>query len=1003
MLGRCASRTISATLLVLSASCSPEKPQDSDTPAAVESVAAAPVVAAPSPQQDAASSAVVRFTEVADEAGLGDVRNHSGSAEQRFIVETISAGVAWLDADLDGWLDLFLTDGSHLESPPADAGNRLFRNEAGAKGHRRFRDITQETGLAHTGWAMGTAVGDIDADGDPDLYVTYWGADRFYRNDGGAAMPSFVHQADTGLDNESWGTSATFADLDNNGQLDLYVANYLHFDQDHPPAGGNWCAYKGLDAFCGPEGIAGESDRLFRNTGDGHFQDLSADTGIDGWAWPGLGVVAGDLDDDGDTDLYVANDSEPNLLFRNDGNWQFTELGTRTGVAYSETGLAQAGMGVDAGDWDNDGDLDLFVSNFSDDVNTLYANDGAAWFSDATNGANLGGTARPFLGWATAFFDYDLDGALDLFVANGHVYPQLRNYRAGLAYEQRNLLYHNQTGRFTEVGLSAGFTERAASRSAAVADYDNDGDPDLLVANLNAAPHLYRNDGGNQNNWVGLELVGVHSNREAIGARVWLYTQESVQTREIQRGHGFHSQFDHRLQFGMGDTGLVDSVIVRWPAGTRQIVRNLQPGRYTRIVETGETVMLPATASPAAVPVAETVQTTSQNPAASPSLPAVDPSWDAGRCRRTAGQFYEQGRYAEAVMFLERAIELEPASVRSYVNLALVLHAGLGEGAERVVRQALAIDGKRPEAWHLLGKVLWSDNRPQGALEAFAKAAGYAPQSGEYAGWLGLAQSRVGDNRGATASFHRATTLAPWDPRPHLNLARVHEKAGDAALASSQYAEFDRLAPAQSRLDHYRRKVEEYPDNATASLLLARAYEEQRRWAAAERGYRQALKLEEQLAEAHHGMGRILRQRGDLPAAVQALQRAAQLNSENTEVYNDLGQAYHFQRQYDRAIHAYQLGLARDGSLALVHGNLAMAYAMAGRLPESIESFRRSVELDSTAVESRDAMAQVLLASGDSLGAGRQWQKVVRQQPSHEGAAKGLTRLSASQRASLSP
>ncbi|HJP29340.1 MAG TPA: FG-GAP-like repeat-containing protein [Candidatus Latescibacteria bacterium] len=948
----------------------------------------APIPAVPG----AGSAGEVRFTEVGADAGLGDVLNHSGSPEQRFIVETMSAGASWLDADGDGWLDLFFTDGSHLETPPEDAGNRLLRNEAAPDGFRRFRNITAAAGVGHSGWAMGSAVGDVDGDGDPDLYVTYWGQDRFYRNLGGTPEPSFVHQDDTGLVNPGWGTSATFADFDNDGSLDLYVANYLHFDRQDPPAGGNWCAYKGLDAFCGPEGIPAEPDRLFRNTGDGRFEDRSTATGIDARAWPGLGVVAGDFDDDGDTDVYVANDSEPNLLFRNGGDWQFTEAGTRTGVAYSVTGLAQAGMGVDAGDWDNDGDLDLYVSNFSDDVNTLYANDGTAWFTDATNSAGLGGVVRPFLGWSTAFLDYDLDGWLDLFVANGHVYPQLRNYAAGLAYDQRSLLYHNEGGRFSEIGQATGLTAVVASRGAAVGDYDNDGDPDIVVVNLNTRPHLYRNDGGSSRAWVGLSLRGTEGNGDAIGARVWLHTPGSVQMREIQRGRGFLGQSDRRLQFGLGDTDRVDSVVVRWPTGTRQVVHDVALRRYTAIVEGGPTATLPMPEGPSAT--TSPIDLTADTPAPG-VLPVVDSTWDAGRCRSEAGRLYGQGRYAETAALLERAIELEPSSVRAHINLALVHHAGLGdtERAAVIVRRALEMAPQRPEALHLLGKIHLSANRSQQAVAAFSQALRVAPRSGEYAGWLGLAHERSGDTAAAITAYGLAARLAPWDPRPHLNLARIQQRQGDATTAEREYAAFDSLAPVQSRVDHYQRKTREYTDSASAPYLLARAYEEQGRLAAAEGSYRKAIELERSMAAAHHGLGRVLQRRNQLDSAVAAFEAAVRFDPAAVEVYSDLGQAYHFQHRYDQAISAYLRAIERDSGIALVHSNLGMAYAMAGELQKSSAAFRRGVELDPGAVDARDGLAQVLLATGDRRGAEQQWRAVLRLHPGHTGARRGLARL----------
>ena len=497
----------------------------------------------------------------------------------------MSAAAAFADCDGDGFLDLFIVNGTRLTGAPEGAGNRLFRNEPdpgeGSGPARKFREV--EAGLGPPGWGMGCAAGDYDNDGDVDFHVTYWGPDRLYRNDGG----DFAEvAAGAGVADGRWGSSAAFADLDADGHLDLYVTNYLEFDLEMPPGGGGKCLYKGLRVFCGPAYAPRQRDRLYRNQGGGTFADVSAAAGVEAHRLPGLGVVFGDFDGDADQDIYVANDGEPNLLFRNDGGWRFAETAKTAGAAYSLDGMAQAGMGVHAGDFDNDGDLDLFTTNFSDEYNTLYRNDGGGSFEDATGEVGLGETALPFLGWGTGFADFDNDGWLDLFVANGHLHPELDRSFLGLFYAQRNLLYHNRGGRFVEVGAGSGevWSIEKVSRAAAVGDYDNDGDADLFVMNLNDTPTLLRNDSGGGNGWLGLRLTGTESNRDAIGARVRVRGGGMEQVREVQRGYGFQAQNDPRLLFGLGGRRAEEMEIL-WPSGRRQLIADPPLGRYLKARE----------------------------------------------------------------------------------------------------------------------------------------------------------------------------------------------------------------------------------------------------------------------------------------------------------------------------------------------------------------------------------------------------------------------------------
>ena len=528
----------------------------------------------------APTSVPFHFVDATAESGL-DFTNVSGTPAQEHVLESMSTGAAFLDYDGDGFQDLFVVSGTRLAGAVADARNRLYRNVAGdAQAARRFREVAADFGAP--GWGMGCAAGDYDNDGEVDLYATYWGANRLYRNDGG--FFSEVGAA-AGVDDGRWGSSAAFGDLDADGWLDLYVANYLAFDLERPPGGGGKCLYKGMEVFCGPAYAPRQADVLYRNLSGGRFADVSASTGISSTRLPALGVVFGDLDGDGDQDLYVANDGEPNLLYRNDGAWRLVNIAASVGLAYNAHGMAQAGMGAHAGDYDGDGDLDLFVTNFSDDYNTLYRNDGGR-FADVTEVSGLGQTALPHMGWGTGFVDFDNDGWLDLFVANGHLHPELDRGFSGLFYAQPNLIYRNRAGIYTEIAAVSGavWGIEKVSRATAVGDYDNDGDADLFVMNLNDAPTLLRNEsrGGN---WVGLELTGVESNADGIGARVRLRAGARYLVREVQRGYGFQGQNDVRLLFGLGNYQRVDEIEIRWPSGRRQLIVEPPLRRYLAVRE----------------------------------------------------------------------------------------------------------------------------------------------------------------------------------------------------------------------------------------------------------------------------------------------------------------------------------------------------------------------------------------------------------------------------------
>ena len=521
------------------------------------------------------------FVDVAAASGV-DLLTVSGTPAKEYIVESTTGGTAAFDYDNDGDVDIYIVNGSRLggfrkgEEPRAT----LFRNEGGW----RFTDVGNGVGVDHAGWGMGCTPADYNADGWLDLFLANYGPNALYRNSEGV-FTEVASQA--GVAHQGWGSAAAFADFDGDGDLDFYLSNYIDFDPEYRPPDPNLCRWRGLDVFCGPTGLAGAGDLFYRNNGPGEswtFSVANEEFGLAANRYYGLGAVAGDFDNDGDPDLYVANDSTPNLLYRND-NGRFEETAQLSGAALSENGLEQAGMGIAAGDYDNDGDFDLFVTNFANDYNTLYRNMGDGIFLDASSATGLGAASFTELGWGAGFFDADNDGDQDLFVANGHVYPAVDGHGVGSRYAQRNQLFENDGGGFRDVSESSGsgFAVAAPSRGSAFADFDDDGDLDLVVVNQDSRPTLLRNDGGNRGNWLRVKLTQQGHNTQAVGARVAVVAGGTTQIREVRAGTGYLSQDDTRLHFGLGAELSVEALEIRWPDGKLEVMKDLEVNRLIEV------------------------------------------------------------------------------------------------------------------------------------------------------------------------------------------------------------------------------------------------------------------------------------------------------------------------------------------------------------------------------------------------------------------------------------
>jgi hypothetical protein len=525
-------------------------------------------------------NAPVVFEDVTRQAGLDKFHHRSGTPKKESIIETPGSGVALLDYDNDGWLDIYLVNGSTIAafkgSEPPPRAMLLHNNHDGT-----FTDVTGKAGVANERWGFGVAVGDYDNDGWPDIYVANFGSNRLYHNNHEGTFTDIAVQA--GVTLGGWSTGPTWGDYDHDGKLDLFVSGYVKFDADHPPIAGqgtipaNFCQFRGVAVMCGPRGLPGEHDHLFHNNGDGTFTDVSVKAGVsDPGGFYGLAAAFVDVDDDGWVDLAVANDSTPNYLYRNLHNGKFEDAGYGSGFALSEDGREQASMAIAVGDYNRDGKVDLFTTTFSDDYKTLYRNDGGGNFTDVTYQAGLGEPTVPFLSWGAGFLDFDNDGLSDLFIANGHVYPEVDKQDWGTTWAERPQLFRNLDGtRFKEVppAIGSGLADVITARGAAFGDLFNDGHIDVVINNIDSTPSLLRNVVKNSNHWLELKLVGgPGSPRDAIGAKVFVTAGGVRQRVDVFSGGSYSSSSDPRAHFGLGSATQIDKIEIQWPSGLKQLV-----------------------------------------------------------------------------------------------------------------------------------------------------------------------------------------------------------------------------------------------------------------------------------------------------------------------------------------------------------------------------------------------------------------------------------------------
>ena len=529
----------------------------------------------------------VHFEDVAARAGLKGTHSSGDDKDKKYILEITGSGVALIDYNNDGFQDIFLVNATTLEGFPDGKAptNHLYRNNKDGS----FADVTASANVVRSGWGQGVCAGDYDNDGNPDLLVTYYGQNVLYRNTGRGSFEDVTEKAGLLQKSARWGSGCSFLDYDRDGDLDLFIADYVDFDIKKTPAKGSsdFCKWKNIPVMCGPRGLPAGTNLLYRNQGDGTFVDVSSKSGVAGpkghYSFTPLVL---DYDNDGWPDIYVACDSTPNILYHNERNGTFTDVALLSGAAFNEDGQEQAGMGVAAADYDGDGYIDIVKTNFCDDTSTLYRNNRDGTFIDATYPSRLGVNTE-FLGWGTGFFDFDNDGWKDIFIVNWHVYPEVEGHGFDCTYKQERLVYWNlRNGTFHDISGSAGpgIGERRNSRGAAVGDLDNDGSLEIVVNNMNDAPSLLKNS-GERKNWIILQMAGKQSNRSGIGARVTVIAEKRKQVDEVRSGGSYISQNDLRLHFGIGDAVKVDRIEVAWPSDKKEAFLDVKANQVVVLEE----------------------------------------------------------------------------------------------------------------------------------------------------------------------------------------------------------------------------------------------------------------------------------------------------------------------------------------------------------------------------------------------------------------------------------
>ena len=888
------------------------------------------------------STTEVRFTDVTAAAGITFVHSNAGSSE-KYLIETMGSGAAWIDVDGDGFLDIYLANSAPTKVWKPDKAPRgaLYRNN----GNGTFTDITDRAGVGAEGlFAMGVAVGDYNNDGRPDLYVVGYNRSILFRNDGGGRFTDVT--AEAGVANAGkWGSSAAWIDYDHDGLLDLVIANYV----DWSPENNIYCGEQrpGYRSYCHPNKFKGQTPTLYHNKGGGVFEDVTTRAGLGGRPANGLGVVTFDANGDGWTDIFIANDSMQNSLFLNKGNGTFEESAIAAGVGLGENGEMEAGMGVDAADYDGDGLPDLYITHLDFELNRLYRNGPDGIFEDRTEASGLGHQAFHLSGFGVRFVDYDNDGWRDLFLVNGHVMDNITLMHPKTTYAEPKLVFRNVGGRFHNVTAQLGpdLAAMRVSRAAAFADYDNDGDIDVLVSNNGQAPQLLRNDGGNRNHWIQVQLVGTKSNRDGYGAKVKVIAGRMNSVEERKGGMSYQSAHDPRLHFGLGTASRVDSIEVRWPSG---IVNQLAgiPADQVVVVKEGSS----------------------------------EPGETAASHRDAGLAALRAGRIPDARMHFEAALRLDPNEAVAHDGLGVVL-AGTGdlEGATSHFRAAVKSQPAFAEAHFHLGMALDRAGQQDQAIAEYREAVAHNRDFIQARYMLAGACQKKGDLDGAERLLRDLTSRLPDFAEAKLNLGLLLQAKQDPAGAVEQLRAAAALQPDNPRVllalgvalaerqpddeavTVLRKAVQLAPTDPETHYNLAIALATKGSESDAEAEFREALRLKPDHEQAHRGLGVNLMHAGRLPEALDELRRAVEIDKTDAEALNNLGLVLLRMNKPADAAGAFERATQLRPNLIKAHNNLAQAYLRAGRREDSRRESEKAAEL--TAQERGLGRTMVLIQS----------------------------------------
>ena len=942
-----------------------------------------------------------RFVEARDRAGL-HFQFRNSPTPNKYLIETMGGGVALLDYDGDGWLDVFLVNGAALGNPQPDAQlpdksdpaywNRLFRNNRDGT----FADVTEKAGVKGKGYGMGAAVGDYDNDGFPDLFVTNYGGCILYHNNGDGTFTDVTAQS--GIKTEGWTMSAGFLDYDNDGYLDLFVTRYLewNFARGALICGPN---VPGGRAYCHPNEFKAVSNYLFHNNRDGTFTDVSEASRIKASPGYGLGVSFGDFNNDGFMDIYVANDAFPQFLFKNNGNGTFTEQAAIAGVGYTEDGNTFSGMGTDFADLDNDGFPDILTTALPYEYFALFHNNGDGTFGYASVTSNLAEISRPFGGWGIHVFDFDNDGNNEVFVATSHVMDNIEITQPHLHYLERPLLLKFQGGKFEDISSQSGeiFSQLCAARGAAFGDLDNNGRIDVVVSDYKEPAHLLRNEGGNRNHWIELDLEGTKSNRDAIGARVRLTAASGrVQYRTVSTAGSYASANDRRVAFGIGAEDAIREIHIRWPSGIEQTIDNPRPDQILHIKEDGNSPRSPAARN--AVGAGRVQVEAREEPAIRRAVTPIrlveaqsaDREYERGvallRQNKTPEAIealaeavalrpdFVDARYALGVAYSTRGggylpaaidqfvevLRLKPGHVDARVDLSSILaREGDSYAAAQQMEAAIRYAPQNADLYVLLGKAHYDSHRYAEALEDFGKALDLDRLMWAAHYGMGLVLAGQKQRPEAAAHFQKALSLHPTDPFSHYELARIALDQGDYGEAGNQL----------------RAAVDLKPDLAQAHAELGKLYRRLNQSAQAEASYRRALSYRPNYQDALYNLATLLQAEGRSEDAkecfekVKALQESKDATRKATAL-NAEGIKYTGEGRPEEALAAFRKALQLDPGFFMAAYNQGVVLGRMGKKQEAMEGFRAAIRLRPDFVMAHYALGMLLKAAGDPSAEG---------------------------------